>query len=36
VEDDLLITKGGCRNLSASIPKEIAEIEGLIAGKSLP
>jgi Xaa-Pro aminopeptidase len=36
VEDDLLITKGGCRNLSASIPKEIGEIEALIAGKSLP
>jgi Xaa-Pro aminopeptidase len=36
VEDDLLITKGGCRNLSASIPKEIVEIEGLIAGKSRP
>lgn len=35
VEDDLLITKAGCRNLSAGIPKEIPEIEALIAGKSL-
>jgi Xaa-Pro aminopeptidase len=34
VEDDLLITKDGCRNLSASIPKEIPEIEALIAGKA--
>ncbi len=31
IEDDLLITKTGCRNLSASIPKEIGEIEGLLA-----
>jgi Xaa-Pro aminopeptidase len=33
IEDDLLITKTGCRNLSASIPKEIGEIEGLLAGR---
>ena len=30
IEDDLLITKTGCRNLSASIPKEIPEIEALL------
>jgi Xaa-Pro aminopeptidase len=31
IEDDLLITKTGCRNLSESIPKEIREIEALLA-----
>src|SRR5690606_30028125 len=31
IEDDLLITKTGCRNLSASIPKEIGEVEALMA-----
>jgi Xaa-Pro aminopeptidase len=31
VEDDLLITKGGCRNLCAGVPKEIAELEALMA-----
>ena len=30
IEDDLLITKNGCRNLSEEIPKEIHEIEALI------
>ncbi|MDR1759688.1 MAG: aminopeptidase P N-terminal domain-containing protein [Fibrobacter sp.] len=30
VEDDLLITENGCENLSASIPKTIAEIERLM------
>jgi Xaa-Pro aminopeptidase len=33
IEDDLLITKTGCRNLSESIPREIAEIEALMAEK---
>lgn len=33
IEDDLLITPTGCRNLSASIPKEIPEIEALLAGR---
>ncbi|MDR2583378.1 MAG: aminopeptidase P N-terminal domain-containing protein [Fibromonadaceae bacterium] len=28
LEDDLLITEKGCENLSASIPKEIEDIEG--------
>jgi Xaa-Pro aminopeptidase len=32
IEDDLLITPRGCRNLSASIPREIAEIEALMKG----
>jgi Xaa-Pro aminopeptidase len=30
IEDDLLITKTGCRNLSGSIPREIGEIERLM------
>lgn len=30
IEDDLLITKTGCRNLSESIPREIPEIEALM------
>ncbi len=30
IEDDLLITKSGCRNLSQEIPREIREIEALI------
>jgi Xaa-Pro aminopeptidase len=30
LEDDLLVTKKGCENLSAGIPKEVEEIEGLI------
>jgi len=29
IEDDLLITEGGCENLSKDIPKEIEEIESL-------
>ena len=31
IEDDLLVTKTGCRNLSASIPREIDDIEALLA-----
>ncbi len=31
VEDDLLITKSGCRNLCAAVPKEIPELEALLA-----
>jgi len=30
LEDDLLVTEKGCENLSANIPKEIEDIEGLI------
>lgn len=35
LEDDLLITKNGCLNLSAEIPRKIVELEAMIAGKSL-
>ena len=31
IEDDLLITENGCENLSKSIPKEIEELEALLA-----
>ena len=31
VEDDILITETGCINLSANIPKEIEEVEALMA-----
>jgi Xaa-Pro aminopeptidase len=30
IEDDLLVTRGGCRNLSASIPRECGELENLM------
>lgn len=30
IEDDILVTRSGCRNLSREIPKEIHEIEALI------
>jgi Xaa-Pro aminopeptidase len=33
IEDDLLITPRGCRNLSAAIPREISEIEVLMKGR---
>ena len=32
IEDDLLITKDGFKNISAAIPKEIADLESLING----
>lgn len=31
IEDDILVTPGGCENLTQEAPKEIAEIEGLRA-----
>lgn len=31
VEDDVVVTKDGCRNLSADIPAEVDEIEALMA-----
>jgi len=34
IEDDLLITKSGCRNLSQSIAREVGEIEALIKSGS--
>jgi Xaa-Pro aminopeptidase len=33
IEDNLLITKTGCKNLSSSIPKTVSHIEGLMATK---
>lgn len=33
IEDDILITENGCENLSGHIPKEIDEIEALMAAK---
>lgn len=33
IEDDILITEDGCENLTASVPKEIDEIEALMAAK---
>lgn len=33
IEDDILITKNGCRNLSEELPKEIRDLETLIGGK---
>lgn len=32
IEDDLLVTEKGCRNLSAAIPKAIDELESLMGG----
>jgi Xaa-Pro aminopeptidase len=32
IEDDVLVTKTGCRILSELVPKEINEIEALMAG----
>jgi Xaa-Pro aminopeptidase len=32
IEDDVLVTKTGCRVLTKDVPKEIAEIENLMAG----
>lgn len=32
IEDDVLITKDGCEELTAGVPKAIAEIEALMAG----
>jgi Xaa-Pro aminopeptidase len=32
IEDDLLVTPGGCENLSSSIPKAPDEVEALVAG----
>ena len=32
IEDDLLITKQGCRNLSEEIPRKIADLEAMISG----
>lgn len=33
IEDDVLVTKQGCRVLTKDVPKEIADIENLMAGE---
>jgi Xaa-Pro aminopeptidase len=32
IEDDVLVTRDGCRNLTAGVPKEIDEVEAVLAG----
>lgn len=32
IEDDVLVTEGGCEVLTAAVPKQVAEIESLMAG----
>ncbi|HFE31917.1 MAG TPA: Xaa-Pro aminopeptidase, partial [Gammaproteobacteria bacterium] len=32
IEDDVLVTKDGCEVLTRDVPKEIADIEALMAG----
>jgi Xaa-Pro aminopeptidase len=32
IEDDVLVTREGCRNLTAGVPKEIDEVEAVLAG----
>ena len=34
IEDDVLVTKNGCKVLSDGVPKTIEEIENLMAKKS--
>jgi len=34
IEDDLMVTSSGCRNLSRGIPKRVDEIEKLMEGRS--
>lgn len=36
IEDDVVVTKEGCDVLSAGVPKTVAAIEALMAGKTLP
>jgi Xaa-Pro aminopeptidase len=33
IEDDILVTEGGCENLTAHIPKEADELEAILAGR---
>ena len=33
IEDDVLVTEDGCRNLSQAIPREYAEIETLMGSR---
>jgi Xaa-Pro aminopeptidase len=32
IEDDILVTPDGCRNLSAALPREVAEVENWVSG----
>jgi Xaa-Pro aminopeptidase len=32
IEDDVLVTAGGCENLTAAAPKSVADIEALMRG----
>ena len=32
IEDDVLVTKHGCEVLTLAIPKQVAEIEAVMAG----
>jgi len=34
IENNILITEKGCRNLSRSVPKTVQEIEALMSSKS--
>jgi Xaa-Pro aminopeptidase len=34
IEDNILVTNSGCENMTASVPKEVAEIEKLMANRS--
>lgn len=34
IEDDVLVTRGGCRVLTAGVPKEIREIEAICRGET--
>ena len=35
IEDDVAVTKGGCEVLTGGVPKSVAEIEALMAGRKL-
>jgi Xaa-Pro aminopeptidase len=34
IEDNILVTNSGCENMTASVPKEVADIEKLMASRS--
>jgi Xaa-Pro aminopeptidase len=34
IEDDVVVTKGGCEVLTGGVPKQVAEIEALMAPAS--
>ena len=33
IEDDVLVTPGGYENLTAAVPKTIADLESVLAGR---